>query len=77
MRFFTLNNAYASFEENIKGSIKAGKLADLVVLDRDIFSRPPEELLETQVLYTFFDGRIVYDRAAEAKKASEAAQPSN
>ena len=77
VRFFTLNNAYASFEENIKGSIKAGKLADLVVLDRDIFSRPTEELLETQVLYTFFDGRIVYDRAAEAKKASEAAQPSN
>jgi len=62
IRFFTLNNAYASFEENIKGSIKEGKLADLVVLDRDILSRPPKELLETQVLYTIFDGRIVYEK---------------
>ncbi|MFQ5664344.1 MAG: amidohydrolase [Terriglobia bacterium] len=69
IRFYTLNNAYASFEENIKGSIKEGKLADLVVLDRDILSRPPEELLDTQVLYTIFDGRIVYDKAAEAQKA--------
>lgn len=70
LRFYTINNAYATFEENIKGSIKEGKLADLVVLDRDIFTRPPEELLETQVVYTIFDGRIVYDRAAE-RKASE------
>jgi hypothetical protein len=68
VRYYTLNNAHATFEENIKGSIKEGKLADLVVLDRDVFSRPPRELLETQVVYTFFDGRIVYDRDAEAKK---------
>ncbi|MFQ5723818.1 MAG: amidohydrolase [Terriglobia bacterium] len=62
IRFFTLNNAYASFEENIKGSIKEGKLADLVVLDRDILTVPPEEIPEAQVLYTFFDGRIVYQK---------------
>jgi len=64
IRFFTLNNAYATFEENIKGSITEGKLADLVVLDRDILSRPPQELLETQVLYTLFDGKIVYENKA-------------
>ena len=62
IRFFTVANAYATFEENIKGSLKEGKLADVVVLDRDILSRPPKELLETQVLYTIFDGRIVYEK---------------
>ncbi|HXE75634.1 MAG TPA: amidohydrolase [Candidatus Xenobia bacterium] len=63
IRYYTLNNAYATFEENIKGSIKEGKLADLVVLDRDILTAPPRELLETQVVYTLFDGKIVYDRS--------------
>ncbi len=62
IRYYTLNNAYATFEENIKGSIKEGKLADLVVLDRDILSVPPRELLETQVVYTIFDGKIVYEK---------------
>ena len=62
IRYYTLNNAYATFEENIKGSIKEGKLADLVVLDRDILSVPPRELLETQVVYTIFDGKIIYER---------------
>jgi predicted amidohydrolase YtcJ len=64
IRSYTLNNAYAAFEENIKGSIKEGKLADLVVLDRDILTVPPEELLQTQVVYTIFDGRIVYEPGA-------------
>jgi len=62
IRYYTLNNAYATFEENIKGSIKEGKLADLVVLDRDILSLPPQELLKAQVVYTLFDGKIVYER---------------
>jgi predicted amidohydrolase YtcJ len=61
VRFFTWNNAYASFEEDSKGSLKEGKLADLVVLDRDIFSRPPRELVDTQVLYTILGGRIVHE----------------
>lgn len=62
IRFYTLNNAYASFEESTKGSVTEGKLADLVVLDRDILSLPPQELLHTQVLYTIFDGKIVYEK---------------
>jgi predicted amidohydrolase YtcJ len=65
VRFFTIENAWATFEEDTKGSIRAEKLADLVVLDRDIRIRPARELLETRVLYTIFDGRIVYDRAEE------------
>jgi hypothetical protein len=69
VRYYTLNNAYASFEENIKGSIKEGKLADLVVLDRDIFSVPARELLDTQVLFTIFDGRIIYEKGARPAPA--------
>jgi len=69
VRFFTLNNAYAAFEENIKGSIKEGKLADLVVLDRDIFSVPPQELRDTQVLFTIFDGRVIYEKGAKPSPA--------
>ena len=69
VRFYTLNNAYAAFEENIKGSIREGKLADLVVLDRDIFTQPPQELLDTQVLFTIFDGRVIYEKAAKPAPA--------
>jgi len=61
VRFFTWNNAYATFEEDSKGSLKEGKLADLVVLDRDIFSRAPQELIDTQVLYTILGGKVVYE----------------
>ncbi len=63
VRFFTWNNAYATFEEDSKGSLKEGKLADLVVLDRDIFTCAPRELIETQVLYTILGGRIVHEAA--------------
>jgi hypothetical protein len=61
VRYYTLNNAWSTFEENSKGSVKTGKLADLVVLDRDIFSRPVRELTQTQVLFTILDGRIIYE----------------
>jgi hypothetical protein len=62
VRFFTVNNAWITFEEKSKGSIKEGKLADLVVLDHDIFLVPASEWLETHVVYTIFDGRIVYEK---------------
>ncbi len=59
---YTLGAAYASGEERAKGSIAPGKSADLVVLSRDIFEIPPGEILETEVVYTIFDGRVVYER---------------
>jgi predicted amidohydrolase YtcJ len=59
VRFYTWNNAYVTFEEDTKGSLKEGKLADIAVLDRDIFSRPPRELIDTQVLYTILGGKVV------------------
>jgi predicted amidohydrolase YtcJ len=63
---FTAGNAYASFEEDTKGTIAEGRLADLAVLDRDILSRPPRALLEARVLYTVVGGRVVHEPAAES-----------
>lgn len=62
VRWFTINNAWATYEEDARGSIKVGKLADLVVLDRDIFARPPRELPDTRVLFTILDGKVVYEQ---------------
>ncbi len=62
LRFYTINGAYAAFEENIKGSITEGKLADLVILDRDPCAVDPEELKEVQVDATILGGRLVYQR---------------
>lgn len=58
---YTKGAAYASYEEKLKGSLVAGKLADLVVLSKDIFKIPSEDLLKTRVLATIWDGKIVYD----------------
>jgi hypothetical protein len=57
---FTLGAAYASYEETRKGSLAPGKLADLVVLDRDIFTVDPMEIAETQVSATMIDGQFVW-----------------
>lgn len=60
IKYYTLGSAYASFEEGIKGSLEKGKLADLVILDKDLFSISPEEILTTKVLYTIFGGKVIY-----------------
>lgn len=60
VRGFTCEAAYASGEENIKGSLVPGKLADLVILSHDIFAIPPMDILHTRVEATFFEGRLVY-----------------
>jgi predicted amidohydrolase YtcJ len=57
---YTMGTAFASGQSMDLGSLTPGKRADLVVLDRDIFTIPPEEIYDTQVLMTVFDGRIVY-----------------
>jgi predicted amidohydrolase YtcJ len=62
IRMFTLNGAYASFEEGIKGSIGEGKLADLTVLDHDPRRVPPEELQTLRADMTVVDGRVVFER---------------
>ena len=59
---YTLNPAYASREENLKGSVTEGKLADLVIVSRDILTLPPEELPTAKVDATFLGGKKVFTR---------------
>ncbi len=66
VRAYTLDAAYASGEERIKGSIEGGKLADFVVLSRNIFEVSAEHILGTRVEMTVFDGKIVYDAVTSA-----------
>jgi predicted amidohydrolase YtcJ len=63
---FTAVPAYASFDEQRKGSLKKGMLADIVVLSRDVFAASPRELSLTSVAVTIFDGKVVYRRDARA-----------
>jgi predicted amidohydrolase YtcJ len=60
LKAYTLNGAYAAFEEGVKGSISPGKYADIVVLSKDIMSVPEEEILEARVVYTILGGKIRY-----------------
>ena len=57
---YTVNNAYAAFEEEFKGSLGPGKLADITVLSQDLLTVPDEEILTTEVVYTIIGGEIRY-----------------
>lgn len=62
IRCYTINNAYAAFEENVKGSIEVGKLADLVLLSEDILTIDPVKIKDVRVDMTVFDGKVIYKR---------------
>jgi predicted amidohydrolase YtcJ len=62
LRAATLGNAYLTFEENIKGSIEAGKLADLLVLTEDILTGPEKNIENMGVVMTIVGGKVVYTR---------------
>lgn len=62
IRCATYNGAYSSYEENIKGSIECGKLADIIVLSDDILTYPKEKINEIKVDMTFIDGKLLYER---------------
>jgi predicted amidohydrolase YtcJ len=57
---YTMNPAFAAFEEDIKGTLSPGKLADMTILSRDIMTIPEEEIPEVDVLYTIIDGEVRY-----------------
>lgn len=57
---FTMGSAYCSFEENVKGSISAGKYADFVILSENILETPPDELLRVHVQKTYLGGKQTY-----------------
>ena len=61
LRAYTIDAAYASFDEAIKGSLERGKLADLVLIDRDITRIPPESIRDAKVLLTVVGGRVVFE----------------
>ena len=62
IRAYTYGTAYANFEEKIKGSIEAGKLADLTVLSKNLLKVAPKEYLTTDTLYTIVAGKVVYQK---------------
>jgi predicted amidohydrolase YtcJ len=62
LRGFTLDAAYAAFEEDSRGTIEPGKLADLTIVEGDFFAAPAPELYKTKVRYTVVGGEVVYGR---------------
>jgi predicted amidohydrolase YtcJ len=63
LKGYTIGPAYAAFLEDKVGSLEVGKYADLVVFDRDILEIDPMEILQTNVVFTIVDGRVVYENA--------------
>ena len=62
IRMYTANGPYLTFEEHLKGTLEPGKLADMIVLDTDPLTSPPEALLKTRVDLTILGGKVVYER---------------
>ena len=62
LEIYTINGARAMGLEGVTGSVELGKSADLIVLDRNLFDTAPQDLAETKVLTTYFEGRAVYER---------------
>lgn len=61
VRAYTVGSAFAEFQENEKGTISVGKLADVVILSRDIFKIDPKEIEKVKVVMTIMDGHVVYE----------------
>ena len=62
LQSYTLNCAYAAFEEDFKGSLTVGKLADITVLSKDILTLPDDEILNAEVVYTIVGGKVLYQK---------------
>ena len=75
LRSYTINAAYAGFDEAIKGSLSAGKLADVTVFSKDLLTIPDDEIPATKVLYTIVGGRVQYSNTAAAPTSQRLAMP--
>jgi predicted amidohydrolase YtcJ len=62
LKAYTINNAVAAFEGDLRGSLKPGKLADVTVLDRNLMKIDPRDILKTEVRMTMVDGKIVFEK---------------
>ena len=71
LRLWTINGAASTAEQSLKGSLEKGKFADLVVLDRDYFSVPDDQLRKIESLMTIVDGDITYARGPFEQYDSE------
>jgi predicted amidohydrolase YtcJ len=71
LKLYTVNGAYAGFEEKIKGSLEPGKLADFVVLDRDITTVPASQIKDTVVNQTYVGGERVFERSNQTVEAAK------
>jgi len=63
LKTYTINAAFAAFEEDLKGSLTVGKLADITVLSKDVMTIPEDEISSTEVAHTIVGGRVMYSRA--------------
>ncbi len=68
LRLYTLNGAYAGFEEKEKGSLEVGKLADFIIVDRDVLSVPSDQLKDVKVLETFVGGKLLQQMTSLASE---------
>jgi predicted amidohydrolase YtcJ len=68
LQLYTRNGAYTGFEENKKGSLEPGKLADFIIIDRDVLTVPSGELKDVQVLATYIGGELVFERKAPPQR---------
>ena len=62
---YTLSNAYAAFEEDVKGSITPGKYADITVFSKDIMTIPADEILDAKVVYTIIGGKVLHGQGSD------------
>jgi predicted amidohydrolase YtcJ len=67
LRAYTVGSAYAEFADKVKGTLTPGKLADIVMLDRDLYQVAPAEIDKARVLLTIMDGRVVYERGTRER----------
>src|SRR5262245_17008520 len=65
LRTYTIHNAYLNHEEKVKGTLEVGKLADLILVDRDVLTCPVEDVRATKVLLTVVGGKVVVDRRSD------------
>ncbi len=62
IRAYTINNACAAFEDDIRGSLEIGKLADITIFDRNLLRIPENNILNAEVEYTIIDGKVVFEK---------------
>jgi predicted amidohydrolase YtcJ len=68
LRSYTASNAYAAFEDKLKGTLEVGKLADVTVLSRDIMTIPEDQIPATDIVYTIVGGKVRFDRTSGLKR---------